>query len=178
MVNEKELKVIDEISKRENVTQRELSRRTNLSLGAINIILKRLIVRGLIKTRNLNPKKVEYIITPKGVSEKATKTYDYVRKTIAMVSLVKDEIAKIVLEEYNRGQKKFVILGESSLADIIELALKGFEHKRVENVEALTKDEDALVLVADKRIVVNGFRNINIANRLSEVYWGVTDEEK
>jgi DNA-binding MarR family transcriptional regulator len=177
MVNEKELKVIEQISKENDLTQRELSRRTKLSLGAINIILKRLVIRGLIKTKNLTPKKVEYIITPKGVSEKASKTYDYVRKTIAMVSLVKNEIARIVLEEFNRGQKKFIILGKSNLADIIELALKGFDHKRIEHAEDI-KNNEAMVLIADKKLVVNNCRNINIANRLSEIYWGVTDEEK
>ena len=176
MVNEKELKIIEEISKESNLTQRDISKRTALSLGAVNIIIKRLISRGMVKTKNLNPKKVEYMITPKGFSEKSRKTYDYVLKTINLVSLVKNEIAKIVLDEYNRGRKKFVILGGSSLADIIELALKGFEHKRVHDVSEI-KDGDALVLIAEKRRSANGFRSVNIAQRLSKVYWGVMGDE-
>ncbi len=173
MVNENELKIIEEISRGNNLTQRQLSQKTNLSLGAVNIILKRLAKRGAIKTKNLNPKKVEYMLTPKGFSEKARKSYNYVLKTVSLVKLVRKEIAKIVVEEYNRGQKKFIILGDDDLADIIELALKGFDYVRVGDVSEL-KDRDALVLIGSNGLRVNNsFRSINIADKLAGVYWGV-----
>ena len=89
MANENELKIIDEISRQGDLTQRELSTRTRLSLGAVNIIIKRLVKRGLLKTTSLNPKKVEYMLTPKGFSEKARKSYEYMRKTVGLVKLVK-----------------------------------------------------------------------------------------
>ncbi len=176
MVDEKELKVIDQISKGNSTTQRELSQRTRLSLGAVNLIIKRLVKRGLIKTRNLNPKKVEYALTPKGFAEKARKSLSYLVKTIDLVKTVKDEIAKIVLEEYNSGQKKFVILGGSSLADVIELALKGFNYRRVKSLLEIS-DGDALVLIAEERLSANGRRSINISKRLGEMYWGVNGDE-
>lgn len=172
MVEDNELKVIEEISKKSELTQRELSAKTKLSLGAVNIILKRLIRRGVVKTTNLNPRKVEYIITPKGFSEKARKSYNYVLKTVNLVKRVKDEIARIVLEEYNKGQKKFVILGDDDLADIIELALKGFDYQRVNDVKDIT-DKNALVLASKSYARSNGFRSINFADRLGESYWGV-----
>jgi len=172
MVDEKELKIIEEISKEKNLTQRELSRRTRLSLGAVNVILKRLVKRGLLKTINLTAKKVEYIITPKGFAEKAKKSYHYILKTINLVRVVRDEIAKIVLEEYNRGQKKFVILGNDDLADLIELALKGFDYQRTIDLKRV-KNKDALVLISKSGVKANGFRAINLAERLAEIYWGV-----
>ena len=172
MVNENELKIIEEISKESKLTQRELSQRTKLSLGAVNIILKRLIKRGVVKTKSLNPKKVEYLITPKGFSEKAKKSYNYVLKTVNLVKFVREEIAKVVLEEYNRGQKKFVILGNDDLADIIELALKGFDYERVGDIKEI-KDKNALVLVGRNDYKINGSRMIIISDRLGELYWGV-----
>lgn len=172
MVNENELKIIEEISRQNNLTQRELAQRTSLSLGAVNIILKRLVKRGIVKTKNLNPKKVEYMVTPKGFSEKAKKSYNYVLKTVNLVKFVREEIAKIVLEEYNNGQKNFVILGNDDLADIIELALKGFNYERVESVKKI-KDQNALVLVGEKNQQTNGLRSICIKDRFGEMYWGV-----
>lgn len=172
MIAQNELKIIDEISKEGNITQRELSKRSNLSLGAVNLILKRLAKRGLIKTRGLDKKKVEYMVTPKGFSEKAKKTYNYVLKTVDLVKTIKEEIAKIVLEEYNQGQKQFVILGGDDLADIIELALKGFPYQRVNDIKEI-KDKKALVLLGDTDANTNGLRVIRIADKLKEVYWGV-----
>jgi DNA-binding MarR family transcriptional regulator len=172
MVGENELKIIGEIARGSNLTQRELSRRTELSLGAVNIILKRLIKHGFLKTRNLNPKKVEYIVTPKGFSEKAKKSYNYVLKTIDLVKLVREEIAKVILDEYNRGQKLFFVLGDDDLADIIELALKGFNYKRVADINEV-KDKNALILLGKNNSKTNGFRSIRIADRLADIYWGV-----
>jgi len=172
MVDENEHKVIEELSRRRDLTQRELSARTKLSLGAVNLILKRLAKRGLLKTRGLNPRKVKYLITPKGFSEKTKKSYNYILKTVDLVKQVKEEIAKIVQEEYNNGQKKFVILGDDDLADIIELALKGFAYQRVADVEAI-KDKNALILLSHDQPGVNGFRSLNLADRLGGAYWGV-----
>ncbi|NQU16571.1 MAG: winged helix-turn-helix transcriptional regulator [Candidatus Saganbacteria bacterium] len=172
MVNENELKVIEEITKKGNLTQRELSSKTNLSLGAVNIIIKRLVTRGIIKTRGLTAKKAEYMVTPKGFSEKAKKTYNYMLKTVDLVKKVREEIAKLVLDEYNRGQRKFVILGNDDLADIIELALKGFDYRRVNSVEEID-GTDALVFVGKANSKLNGYRFINLDERLSQVYWGV-----
>jgi len=172
MADEKEFRIIDEISKAPNLTQRQLSEKTNLSLGAVNIILKRLVRRGVVKTTNLTAKKVEYIVTPKGFSEKAKKSYNYILKTVNLVKMVKGEIARIVLDEFNRGQKKFVVLGNDDLADIIELALKGFDYQRVNNLKDID-DRSALVLVSKSSARANGFRSINIADKLGESYWGV-----
>ena len=173
MINDKELKIIEEISKSKNLTQRELSSRVDLSLGAVNIILKRLIKRGFVKTKSLTPKKIEYILTPKGLTEKAKKSYNYFLKTINLVKLVKDEIAKVVLEEFNRGQKKFIVFGSDDLADIIELALKGFDYRRVESAKDLN-DKDSLILIGRSNIKLgNGYRSINLGERLYDIYWGV-----
>ena len=172
MINENELKIIEEISKEGNITQRELSKRTDLSLGAVNLMLKRLIKRGSIKTSRLNAKKVEYLLTPRGFSEKAKKSYNYVLKTINLVKFVKSEIAKIVLEEYNKGQKKFIILGDDDLADIIELALKGFDYRRANEINEID-DHNALVLISKRNRRANGFRCLNVKDLLGELYWGV-----
>lgn len=171
-VNENELKIIEAISQKGDLTQRELSVRTKLSLGAVNVIIKRLVKRGVVKTSVLTPKKVEYFLTPKGFSEKAKKSYNYIFKTINLVKMVKEEIAKIVLEEYNKGKKKFVILGHDDLADIIELALKGFDYVRVAAISEI-KDKDVLVLKGRNTLKTNGFRSLNIADKLGESYWGV-----
>lgn len=171
MAEENELKIIEEIARRRDLTQRELSARTKLSLGAVNVIIRRLVRRGFLKTVNLNPKKVEYFITPKGFAEKTNKSYRYIQKTIGLVKQVREEIARIVLDEYNRGQKKFALLGHDDLADVIELALKGFDYERVDSAGQI-KDKKALVLTG-WAAPPDGFRSINLADRLGKSYWGV-----
>ena len=94
-MNEKELRLIAEISKNSNLSQRLLARRTNLSLGLINIILSRLVKRGIVEIKNLNKRKVQYLLTPKGFAVKTRHTYNYVIKTInQMKQLIGEEKLK------------------------------------------------------------------------------------
>lgn len=172
MVNENELRIIEELSRESGLTQREISDKTRLSLGAVNIILKRLIKRGFLKTKTLNPKKMEYIVTPKGFSEKTKKSYAYFIKTVNLVRAVREEIAKIIQDENNKERKKFIILGNDDLADIIELALKGYDYKKVKNLKEI-EDKNALLLLGEKKCDTNGFNSINLAKRLGEKYWGI-----
>jgi DNA-binding Lrp family transcriptional regulator len=171
-VDEKELKMIAEISRGSRVTQRQLSERLELSLGSVNLILKRLIGRGLIKTSALAPKKIEYALTSKGFAEKAKRARDYVIKTINLVKLVRGEIAKVVLEEYNRGQRNFVVYGRDDLSDIIELALKGFDYQRVDDISDV-KDKNALILLGRTKLRINSHRAVNLYEKLKDIYWGI-----
>lgn len=171
MVNENELKIIGEIAHKKDLTQRQISKNTSLSLGAVNIILKRLAERGFIKTKDLTPKKIEYFLTPKGFAAKAKKSYEYVEKTVNLVKQMRDQIAVIILDQMRKGNKKFVVLGDDDLSDLIELALKGFDYQRVRNVGQI-EDKDALVLVGEKKFRTNGLRVLNIADKLGKAYWG------
>ena len=60
------------------LTQRELSERLGVSLGATNFVLRALMDKGAIKIRNFrgNTRKLSYayILTPQGLAEKAALT--------------------------------------------------------------------------------------------------------
>ena len=64
-------------------TQRQLSNDLGVSLGKINYCLKSLIEKGFIKVNNFrnSNKKIQYsyLLTPKGVEEKAKLTLDFIR---------------------------------------------------------------------------------------------------
>ena len=79
-----ELALMREIEREPIRTQRDLSRSVEISLGMTNLLLKRLARRGLIKVRQLDWKRTQYLLTPKGALEKTRKTYDYARYTVRL----------------------------------------------------------------------------------------------
>jgi len=152
-ITERELKVIDEVSKDVNLTQRQISRRVGISLGMVNIILKKLAKKGYIKARQLNGKKIQYILTPKGFAEKARRSYRYLLRTISSIRQIKEEVQQIILKEYEKGQKSFIILGDGELADIVEMSLKDLRkedlrYRRAAREEDI-RDVHSTVLVAE-----------------------------
>lgn len=80
-------------------TQRELSEEMGVSLGKVNYCLKKLAEKGLIKITNFkrNPNKVvyAYLLTPKGIDEKARLTYSFLKIKMKEYEILKDEIARL-----------------------------------------------------------------------------------
>lgn len=176
-MDDKELKLIVEISRDGNVTQRDLSSRTNLSLGLVNLFLKRLIKRGYVKVTGLNTKKVQYFLTAKGFAEKATKSYLYIFKTIDMVKKIEKVIQSIVLDAYKQGERKFVLLGSGSLADLVDVSVKDMGLEGIFFVwskNGQSVEKDAFILATDKHFKkLNGNKCVNLAEKLADAYWGV-----
>ncbi len=155
IIDERELRIIEEISQDKNLTQRKISHKLGLSLGMTNIILKRLASKGYIKVKGLNRRKVQYILTPKGFAEKTKESYRYLLKTIHSLQEMKKKIQHLILMEYEQGKTHFVILGEGELADILELSLKGLneselEYRRVSKLEDINGSK-AVILLAESK---------------------------
>lgn len=119
-LDEREFELINIVGAQIGINQRNLSRHMDLSLGAINMLIRRLIAKGYIRIEQLNQRKVKYILTPKGFAEKMRKSIKYTVKTLHSISLIKDRLQKIILKLYEEGERHFVIFGESDLAVLVE----------------------------------------------------------
>ncbi len=150
-ITDKELTIIKEIANNHQPNQRGIAKNTGLSLGLVNLMIKRLIKQGYVKTKHLNQKKIQYLLTPKGFSEKANKSYKFVLKTIQLLKSIKKNIQELIVTEYERGTREFIIIGNSELADIAEmvfssLSLAGLKYSRKRNVKYGDEDKVWLVL--------------------------------
>ena len=77
-------------------TQRELSQEMGVSLGKVNYCMKKLIGKGWIKLKSFrdNPNKAgyAYLLTPKGIEEKARLTITFLKIKMEEYEMLKDEI--------------------------------------------------------------------------------------
>jgi DNA-binding MarR family transcriptional regulator len=129
VLNEREFELINIIGADLGANQRDLSRRLNLSLGMTNMLIRRLISKGYIRIHQLNKRKVEYILTPQGFSEKMRKSVKYTLKTIRSISLIKERLREILAGLVAQGTRKFMVLGNSDLASLIDIILReNYEH--------------------------------------------------
>lgn len=127
-LTDKELTIIDRIGNNSGkITQREIAKNTGLSLGLTNIILKRLTKKGYIKIKQLTPKKIQYILTTKGIEEQTQKSYRYIFKTINEVKNIKRTVNQIMSAELKNGSTRFGIIGDNEIADIAEIASRTIE---------------------------------------------------
>lgn len=172
-MDEREFAIVDAIGRDLNLTQRELSQEVGLSLGMTNIVLKRLVKKGYVKIRGLNRKKVQYILTPQGLIEKTKKSYRYLLKTINQFSLAKQKIQELVLNQYRKGKKEFLILGDGELADLTEIALKDLNkedliYKKISRKQKFNHSNSVVLIVNPKfAYLKNNSRYLNLLSEIS-----------
>ena len=70
VLDEREFELINIIGADLGSNQRDLSRHLDLSLGLTNMLVRRLVTKGLIRISQLNKRKVQYVLTAKGFAEK------------------------------------------------------------------------------------------------------------
>lgn len=80
-------------------SQRELSRELGISLGKVNYCLKALVQMGLVKASNFKNSKSKaaymYLLTPRGIQEKAKVTSSFLQRKMQEHDALKDEIEAI-----------------------------------------------------------------------------------
>ena len=128
-IGEKEYKLLSQVSKDPTGTQREISRQLGFSLGMTNILLKRLIHKGYIKISQLNRRKVKYFLTPRGIAQKIKRTHQYLSYTFHSLKEIKYKIQTVLLSEYKKGRRKFIVSGHGELADITDSKQKIINNK-------------------------------------------------
>ena len=88
--------VLRKIQNKPKSTQRELAEELGFSLGKLNYCLKALQAKGLVKMKNFekNPNKINYIyvLTPRGISEKAKLTLNFMKRKMKEYDELKREI--------------------------------------------------------------------------------------
>ena len=171
MLDEREFELINIVGAELGANQRDLSRKMNLSLGMTNLLIRRLVTKGYIRIRQLNKKKVEYLLTPQGFAEKMQKSVRYTIKTVHSIGLVKKGILSVLRSAYERGVRQFDILGCSDLAGLVAQVLgENFkEDCTFRHIDTLEEaDSKAILLVCSELVPVPaGFVGINVIEELA-----------
>lgn len=125
VLDEREFELINIIGADLGSNQRDLSRQMDLSLGMTNMLIRRLVNKGFIRISQLNKRKVKYLLTPTGFTEKMRKSMKYTLKTISSIGLIKNRVKNLVTDLYHKEQRRnFFVLGKSDFALLIEIVFK------------------------------------------------------
>ena len=100
MKNENDhFEVLRKIQKIPASSQRELAEDLGFSLGKLNYCLKALQKKGLVKLQNFQKKTnkisyLQYVITPKGISERTKLTVNFMKRKMKEYDELKKELEK------------------------------------------------------------------------------------
>jgi EPS-associated MarR family transcriptional regulator len=91
-----------------NASQRKIAGELGISVGRVNYCLQALIERGLVKAKNFrnsaNKRAYLYLLTPRGIEEKATVTTRFLRIKLAEYEALKQELEELQREAAQAGK--------------------------------------------------------------------------
>jgi DNA-binding MarR family transcriptional regulator len=162
---DKEYIVLHEIDKNSNITQRELSKMIQCSLGSINNLLNKMAIDGLIKTKRMPMNRILYMLTPKGIVEKQQKTSNYIKNNYNYVidtqAKIRAAIESLVIKY---GEIAVLLEEDEIISELVKLSIESND-----NIKLISQRE-----VGDtaKAVVV---LNINDYNKLKAEYKNVVN---
>lgn len=171
----------------DSVSQRKLSSQMEINVASVNFAFKRLIKKGLVKMVGINPKKIRYHITSKGIKEKTRMAYNFFGRNFHFYKEVRSDIEMQIKKSNGNSKDKVAIYGVRELAEIAYMAVIStrlefvgffiddlkktnkaiFGHK-VREIESINQLQPCLLLITERlpknMISCNEMKSINYLN--------------
>jgi len=119
----RDLRLLEAVHQDGRVTQRGLASKLGIALGLANVYLKRMVHKGFIKVVNLQPNRITYLVTPRGIAEKARLTYEFMDYSLHLYGEVRQHLRE-ALQACAEAGKRVAICGSGEAAELAYLSLK------------------------------------------------------
>lgn len=139
----------------DTIRQRDIAKIAGVSLGMTNTIIKRLIEKGLLKSKYVTSKNIKYLLTPAGLTLITKRGGDFLKRTIRNVVVFNESIDIKVKEIKTEGYTTINLIGESDLIFLLkhsceinnmklELTDKETNNKETKNINAENLSREVL----------------------------------
>lgn len=169
---EDEGRILNLISKNSEISQRQMAKYTDVSLGHINYIIQGLVKKGLVKMEKVSPGKLRYVLTPKGIARNTIRTYNYIRNAVKHVLTLRGELAYIVNKYSPEGYKIYIDNEKDEILQILKQLLKEKEFSKVkilDEKEQLIHTKSLVILWNMEKEQEYAKRNIKYINLLNGI---------
>ena len=173
------LKILEEIDNDHTPSQRDLSKKLNISLGLVNSFVKRLANKGYFKISNIPKNRVKYILTTKGAAEKTRLTYQYIQYSFEFYRNAREKLHKLFKYLMAQGVRRIVFYGTGDFAEIAFISLQETSIQMLAIVDdnnigekflgGVVKDPDVLYSLSFDRILITSMiSKDNVLEKLLE----------
>jgi DNA-binding MarR family transcriptional regulator len=127
----RELQVLEEVSHRPDVSQRQLADRLGVALGATNVLIRRLAEQGYIRTSKVGWRRWSYAITATGVSHKEALTQGVVERFLRGYNAFRAVVTAELKEAGLSKRPRVAVIGPDDMSELVYLALTDLGVARV-----------------------------------------------
>ena len=102
LTDEFRYRILRLIERNPAISQREIARELDISLGRVNFCINALIEKGVLKANSFlnsrNKRAYIYLLTPRGIEDKARVTLRFLKRKVSEYEALQNEIAELTEE--------------------------------------------------------------------------------
>jgi DNA-binding MarR family transcriptional regulator len=117
-----DLEILTHIEENPDTTQADIATQLGVAVGSVNWYIKRLVNKGYIKVTQMERRRLRYLLTPKGIGEKARLTQKFMRASLHWYRVTREASQKFLDEVRQAGYDTVCIEGDGDLAEIVYLS--------------------------------------------------------
>jgi DNA-binding MarR family transcriptional regulator len=119
--NSYDLEILNHIEENPDTTQADLATQLGVAVGSVNWYIKRLVNKGYVKVTQMQRRRLRYLLTPKGVAERARLTKEFMRMSLHWYRVTREASKEFLDEVKQAGYDTVCIQGDGDLAEIVYL---------------------------------------------------------
>jgi DNA-binding MarR family transcriptional regulator len=117
----KELELLEALAEKPEARQLDLAARLGVAVGTINWHLKRLAAKGYIKVKRIGRWQWGYILTPRGMTQKARLTVAYIHSSMSLYREARTRSRALLNKVKQAGYREVMLKGNGDLVDVCRL---------------------------------------------------------
>jgi DNA-binding MarR family transcriptional regulator len=118
---QRELQILEQIETNPDVTQADLAEELGVAVGTVNFALQRLIKRGYVHAKQLQRRRLKYIITPAGIALRSKLAIDSLQYSMRLYRETREQAKRLLAEVRRQGYRQVSIQGDGDIADVARL---------------------------------------------------------
>lgn len=147
---DKELQILSLIGEESSPTQRILSERMGISVGNVNILIRKMIREGYVKITKMPSNRIAYMLTPRGLQEKFDKTIAYVSIHYKAISDMKRTLKTFFTISIDRPASVRASIQRPEINEIIREVIKEISSETgidINYSEDVDSNDDGLISI-------------------------------
>ncbi len=115
------LQILEQIESDPDTTQANLAEHLDVAVGTVNFAVKRLIKKGYIRVKQLERRRLKYIITPSGIALRTKLAMDSLQYSMRLYRETRERAKQLIAQAKRAGATALAIQGDGELADVVRL---------------------------------------------------------
>jgi DNA-binding MarR family transcriptional regulator len=119
-----ELDILRHVERTPRLNNRMAAKKLGVSVKLAHQVLKRMVKKGLLHVAEINSRRWEYFLTPKGIAEKTRLTVEFLDFSMRFYREARRRSAELCRELAEAGKTDVAFLGAGELAEIVYLGVQ------------------------------------------------------